>query len=168
MGKRLVLYVPDNRQAQVDEWRDKLNYSRLFFEAFDREVALKTEVSKMKDSGMELVLERLKREQTLMYEEINELGRSDGMTWAKDLASPRHLRLVASPNKQEVVGLVGDNGNSLMEWLTDKYPAILEVDPYADDPEYGLMTDVEKQRWFYGFIQGAQDIWNQIKDDLDS
>jgi len=37
MGK-LGIYIPDKRMAEVNKWRDKFTFSRLFMDAFDAAV----------------------------------------------------------------------------------------------------------------------------------
>lgn len=162
MGKRLVLYVPDNRQAQVDAWRDKLNYSRLFFEAFDRAVALQKEIDSMSKDGIDPVVERLKRESSEAENDARGDGVKDGTYWAREYASKRHLRAISSDDFEQLVGF---DFNSLYEFLEEHYDAFT-------DKSNETMTDVstwdedEIEAYREGFLEGAAEVWNAVSDQL--
>lgn len=160
MGKRLVLYVPDNRQAQVDEWRDRLNYSRLFFEAFDRAVALQKEIDRMSKDGIDPVVERLKRESDEAVSDAKQEGVEAGTMWAREYASKRHLRAIGSNNPEL---LIGNCFNDLYRFLEEEYESCTDRDEGLV-PDVSLWDEEEMEAWFEGFRDGAEEVWDSVSE----
>ncbi len=162
MGKRLVLYVPDNRQAQVDEWRNTLNYSRLFFEAFDRAVALQKDIDSMSDDKKSAVVERLKRESAEAEAYALDLGVRTGVIWAERYATKRHLRVIGGDNPEVLIGTDFQGLYSLLERCYDSF-----VDRDNEIvPDFALWDEEELEAWAEGFVKGATETWNAIADQL--
>lgn len=166
---RLVLYVPENRQAQVDEWREKLNYSRLFFESFDRAVALQKEIEKMGKTGIDPVVKRLKEDSLRAEAEAKAEGVKAGTTWAREYASKRDLNKLAGtyanfqPQSAEDLNFEG-----LWLILTEDYDQFIEHQNYGESRS-GSPTgwdEDEQYAWAVGFLDGAEETWNQVSDKL--
>lgn len=157
---RLVLYVPENRQAQVDEWRDKLNYSQLFFGAFDREVAFQKELEAMGKDGIDSVVERLKRDGEEAKKEAEDQGRALGVDWASWAARERHLRIIGSDDYDKLV----PTPELLLRFLGDNYPDYaLQEDGDIDFSEW---NEKELDSMHRGFLFGVEEVWKQVRSKI--
>ena len=45
---KIGIYIPDERMKDIDRWRKKLNFSRIFMEAFDRAIIAETTLGKIR------------------------------------------------------------------------------------------------------------------------
>lgn len=163
MGKRLVLYVPDNRQAQVDEWRDELNYSKLFFEAFDRAVAIKQEIRSMNPTVLQGVVERLKEQASEAKAFAYDIGVKIGAIWAQDSATKHHLRAVAGEHPELAIGT---DYAGLYSFLEQLYEDVVDPDSKIFPRNIQLWDENELEALRNGFIDGATEIWDAVAEYL--
>ena len=52
---KITIYAPKHRLQEIERWRDEMNFSELFWSAFDREVAARS-VSKSRRKDMQKVV----------------------------------------------------------------------------------------------------------------
>lgn len=87
--KKIGIYLPENRLQDVQKYREKMNFSALFWSAFDEE---KHRIDSMpKDKAMSKIVERLKESKAKSGTEQAKAGRADGIEWATDFAEYSEL-----------------------------------------------------------------------------
>ena len=152
---KIGIYIPDAKMAEITAWQQKLNFSEIFRNAFDRAVVNETALSKIGDKEMQNVVKRLKQEQEQDYQIGYKVGTKDGTKWAKDDASLKQLRRVA---EEEI------DSDGLVDLLADNW---FERD-YVQDQARMHEADFESflEGYTKGFIEGASSVWDGVKGQL--
>lgn len=153
---KLGVYIPDAKMPEVEEWREKVNFSQLFMEAFERAVLLEKTLEKLERKEMQDVIKRLKAEQEEDFRTGETKGREDGQQWAKNDAALADLRRICeadedTPESMEDMLITGD-------WCDNDY---------FDTQSKGCDRDCFMRGYFRGFVEGATSIWEQVKSHLD-
>src|SRR5262245_39779055 len=81
---KLSIYVPDERAGDIERWRERLNFSQLFLQSLDSEIATRAQASEVKGKDMKAVIERLKREISEAQDEGRGFGYREGVRFAKE------------------------------------------------------------------------------------
>ena len=161
---KIGVYVPDDRMKDIERWREKMNFSQLFIEAFDRAVTAQADISKVKGKEMKAVVERLKRQADKTFEGGWKEGVSEGRKWAMKHAHVSHLRQIGEGE------LTFDKADSdVMDFLRWHYEgkgyrqtpedeqAEMELDRFNDSETY-------RRGFNRGFAEAAKHVWGEIKD----
>ena len=160
---KVGVYVPDERMKDIERWRDKMNFSQLFMEAFDRAVAAQSQLSKVKGKEMKGVVERLKREAEGTFERGWKAGLSCGSEWARKHARISHLREIAEgeltfgPRPSDVMSFL----RYYYEWHYMETP---EDELEEEQLDRSQDSDTYRQGFNRGFTDGAKHLWDEIKD----
>lgn len=164
---KIGIYVPNHRLKDVEKWRDSMNFSELFWSAFDREVVLQSKTSKVKGKDMKMVIDRLKRETSEDFDGGREVGIDYGIEWAEETGGLSDIRGIAEC-------VITFDTEPIDKFLTRKY-AEFGHDPGWFDAcldsrndffvtfEY-LPSDLDgfKKGFEAGFIKGVQSVWEKI------
>lgn len=154
---KLGIYVPDNRLKDVEKWREKVNFSELFWKAFDNEIALRA-TSQVKGSDMEKLIERLKVEAGRDMEEGKLKGAECGREWALEHATRRDFQIV----DEGVPAHYGDLLGFLLAECDALYPA-----EWWDDLVTGVSDEAAFRLGFCrGFDAAVHEIWSKVKKSL--
>jgi len=147
---RLSIYVTDELKARMDEVGDDVNWSEVVRPAIQAAVAT---YQHRKTRNMTSAIERLHASKQEALQEDTAEGKQDGRNWAESEANYRELSRIA---KIEDLTL-----NNL--WRA--------VDPELD--EGALLTylfgDIEQEpskEYVAGFIEGAQEFFAEVRDQL--
>ncbi len=155
---RLSIYVPEALKARIDSLKDDLNLSEIACRAFEIKIGELAQARKERD--MSAVIERL-RASKLVDEAGNELcGRKVGRAWAEQYASYADLTRIARLDAEDWEG----HGTALVDHVTanNEMAADFWANLLEDDLEE-LQDDADFLR---GFILGAQDVHNEVADQL--
>lgn len=159
---KIGVYVPDERMKHIERWRDKINFSRMFMEAFDRAIVSESAITSIKGKEMKALIERLKKETDGTLEHTWKLGAKEARNWAVNHARYSHLRQIGEGelafNKPE---------SNVMSFLYTYYPAHYFRTPEDEqgDLEMELYSDAETSRRGFnqGFVDVVKQIWEEVK-----
>ncbi|MCR4412807.1 MAG: hypothetical protein NUV77_10325 [Thermoguttaceae bacterium] len=154
---KIGVYVPDEKMPEVEKWRDKINFSRVFMDAFQREVRTQ-QMLQVSQNELENVVNRLRREFDEHFQAGKEAGLGCGTAWAKDEAYLRQFRELCDPPE----GADPLEENDFFRIVGECYEA------FVDDQckESGLDRPAYVAGYIEGFIEGARAIWVQVRDKL--
>jgi hypothetical protein len=155
---KIGVYLPEHRLEEVKKWRGEIEFSELFWQAWDREIARRT-VSTPKGSEMNKLIERLRKEAGEEMAMGEKEGAKCGKKWAIDTAARKDLRAVgegAPSSYGSVVGLLINEYRDLgyhREWWDNL------TEPYADKKSFRL-------GFCRGFSNAVRDIWKKLPESL--
>src|SRR5262245_22160607 len=88
---RLNLTIPDALYERLDRFRDRVNLSRVWANALEKELVMLEGQATMENPRLQRMVQRLQRLQS-NKERWYQRGREDGENWAVELATPDELR----------------------------------------------------------------------------
>lgn len=169
MTKKLTISIPDDLHNQLTNFREKINISKACAEAL-----------RMKVEEIDLTLQEAKKRFNLLeLSEYINMAYEDGLNWAGYRASPVELSVVCnwtydwvSNDKicQETIELLDKNNediNQILSGYSTGYEYILANSFISRE----IITDPDPLddghiQIAIGFAQGAQIIWNKIKNQM--
>ena len=111
MSKKITVSVPDDLHLKMNEWRESFNFSKIFQKAVSTMIQRKEEFQKRLRSNIDMaaIAERLRREKLESQTESSELGRKEGVKWArsahyKELQYALEWLPQGNPQRDEVMG----------------------------------------------------------------
>ncbi|MBC7853196.1 MAG: hypothetical protein IAF94_07150 [Pirellulaceae bacterium] len=161
---KLSIYVPDERADDIERWRERLNFSKVFIEAFDQALAADAAISNVKGKEMKAVVERLTKEADGTFEYSWKVGAKLGRVWAT-----RHAHLSDLRNIAEGVVTFNDRKDDVRLVLWGDYQHCGYYQTPEEDYEDAQMaqsgTDIETYRRGYnqGFVDAVKQVWDDIK-----
>lgn len=158
---KIGVYIPDDRMKDINRWRDKMNFSQLFLEAFDRAVATNAAISKVKEKEMKEVIERLKREAGAAFEAGWKQGASQGREWAIKHAHFSDLRKIGE-GELKFDG-PEDEANRFLR-IAYEFAGYIKT-PQDEWEERDLSSDhaTHNRGFNQGFTEAAKQVWENIK-----
>ena len=175
---RISIYVPDELKARMDKAGDRANWSGIAQRAFETEIHHLEAVKEIK--SMSDVIERLRASKEKSSASHESDGRAYGQKWAKHFAEYDQLRSVArlgasalyegfaddpaSAALASVVHAIVGEGDEARLTVRDRF-LLAEVFGIDEDEAYteGGLLNLE---WLSGFVAGAQEVWDEIKDEI--
>ena len=175
---RVSIYVPDDMKARMDEAGDRANWSGIALRAFETEIHHLEAVKEIK--SMSDVIERLRASKEKSSASHESDGRAYGQKWAKHFAEYDSLRCVArlaasdfyegfaddpaGPALGRVVRAIVGDEDEARHTMRDRF-LLAEVFGIEEDEAYteGGRLNLE---WLSGFVAGAQEVWDEIKDEI--
>ena len=157
---RMNIYVPDEMKARMDATGDDANWSGVAQRAFDADLRHRENAKEI--ASMSDVIDRLRASREEYYLLGHERGRDAGTAWAKEKAEFTELRELA-----KITGVTTEDGKDAA------YEVLVKIDPrHAEMPLdwvlsfFGTEDDQESltYQYVYGFVEGAQRVWNEVKD----
>ncbi len=159
---KIGIYIPDERMKDIEHWREKINFSRVFMEAFDRAIVSESALTNIKGKDMKALIERLKKETNGTKEHAWKLGVKIGREWALKCANYGHLRQIG---EGEMKFDMPDS--NAMRLLYCCYEADYCRTPEDEQAEIELerFGDAETYRRGFndGFVDAVKHIWDEIK-----
>jgi hypothetical protein len=156
-AERITIAIPEEMKKRLQTFKDDLNVSALCQKAIDEALTLRE--IRMKDiSTKQKVIERLRLERQKSEEEWFECGKTDGLKDAEDLSYNEFEQLWGLyQNKSEI--------ERYAEWVElHQFPEGLQellqerIEGYSPKPIESI--------YLAGWIDGATDFWNEIKDEI--
>lgn len=160
---KIGIYVPDDRMEDIERWRERLNFSQIFMEAFDRATVAAAVLPKVKGKEMKGVIERLKKQAERDTERAWKRGAKDGREWAVKFAYYSHFRSIAEGR------LTFDKPDSdVMDFLHHHYEHCGYVK--TPDDEYGEYeadkygdSETSRRGFNQGFVDAVKQVWEDIR-----
>ena len=157
MAQKITLSIPDMLYEKLKEWRTSFNLSKMFQEAVADAIQKKEEFQKRfsKDHNMAEIITRLKQEKMIWEKQFYQLGREEGLKWARTahyedllyvLRFSRACKLICDPKMSDYSTKIYESA-SLSQ---DQYP----------DPEAREMMFMD------GWFSGVMEFWNHVKEKL--
>lgn len=159
---KIGIYVPDERMADIDRWRERLNFSRLFMDAFDRAILTDSVLTNVKGKEMKELVARLKKQADGDIERAWKRGAVEGRGWAVKHAYFSHLRNIAEEK------LTFDTDQDVLRFLWHHYEHCGYVKTPEDEYDDYLTDrheDRETQKLGFnrGFVDAVKKIWEEIQ-----
>lgn len=155
---RVSIYVPDELKARMDEAGDSVNWSEVARPAFTAALAA---FNHRKGQNMESAIERLRASKELSEKQDQDIGKAEGRMVAKDLLDYDNLVALSKVNFDQVDE---DNAYALLKGALDPNN---EESPREFNEMYFTNDGAEVSGAFaLGFIEGAQEFFDEIKDKL--
>jgi hypothetical protein len=174
---RMTITIPVSVKEHMDQVKEQVNWSAVAAEAFQRKV-VEIRTRRTKAMTKAAIISRLKAAGEADPKGF-EAGRAFGRKWGEEKAPPRYLRNLAR------------NPEEAFEWKVDPDPAPYEGGPYRTI-SYTLarvITDesggenaqafwaetvgadgyelADKEDFARGFVAGALEVWEEVKDELE-
>jgi hypothetical protein len=160
---KIGVYIPDDRMKDIERWRNKINFSRIFMAAFERAIITNAAITKIRGKEMKAVIERLKREADGTFESGWKAGVTAGREWATKHSHVSHLRQIGDDE------LKFDRPNSdVWAFLYSHYEPQGYVKTYDDlesehqSDRYGD-SETHRRGFNQGFVDAVKHIWNDVK-----
>ena len=161
MSKKITVSVPDDLHQKMNEWRESFNFSKVFQKAVSTMIQRKEEFQKRLRSNIDMaaIAERLRREKQESQTESSELGKKEGVRWARS-AHYKELKYAltwlpeAAPQRNEVLG----------DYFSDLFAASSNLQRIA--PENNNESGEFVRSFLAGWKEGVEAFWNEIKDKL--
>lgn len=159
---KIGVYVPDERMADIERWRKRLNFSRLFMDAFDRAIAAESSLANIKGKEMKELVARLKKQAEGDTEQAWKRGAKEGREWAVKHAYFSHLRNIAEEN------LTFDADQDVVGFLRHHYEHcgyVKTPDDEYDEIYNDRFFDIETHRLGFnrGFVDAVKKVWEDIE-----
>jgi hypothetical protein len=159
---KIGIYVPDERMKDIERWRENINFSRIFMEAFDRAIVAESNLINIKGKEMKALIERLKKETNGTLEHAWKLGAKEGRQWALKHANYGHLRQIGEgemkfdkPDSYAMRLLYCCYESEYMRTPEDEQ-AEMELERFGDAETY-------RRGFNQGFVDSVKQIWEEIK-----
>ncbi|MCP3953520.1 MAG: hypothetical protein GY697_15080 [Desulfobacterales bacterium] len=161
MSKKITVSVPDDLHLKMTEWRESFNFSKIFQKAVSNMIQRKEEFQKRMQSNIDMagIAERLRREKLESQTESSELGKKEGVKWARS-AHYKELQYALkwipeeNPQRNEVIG----------DYFSDLFTTTRELHRIA--PEGNNDSSEYIRTFLAGWKEGVEAFWNEIKDKL--
>ena len=173
---KINIYVSDEMKARMDTAEKSANWSAIAQRAFDVELNHLESIKEIK--SMTDVIERLRSSKEKKAEELEKDGRKSGVDWAKNHAEFDELKRAAAINTSSLTPMYVDaSDDANREGVTKRILADLEWDAVGWEDQARAMADlflvdedmldsVVTTEFIEGFLEGAGDVWDEVKHAL--
>lgn len=161
MAKKVTISVPDDLHQKMSEWRESFNFSKIFQKAVSSMIQRKEEFQTRLRSNIDMaaIAERLRREKLASQTESSELGRKEGVKWARS-AHYEELQYALkwlpgeNPQRNDVMG----------DYFSKLFASNRDLQLIA--PEGNTGSNEFVRTFLTGWKEGVDAFWNEIKDKL--
>ena len=175
MSPKVTLSIPEDLSKKMEKWKDKFNFSSVFQEAISKQIEKKEDFIKKiaEEPTMGAIIERLKKEKMDSSEEFYEIGRRDGLVWARH-AAYRELKYVVDEYKamfEISEAIVSCNPARDDEILGDYFKEIFaEYEDqgmgYTETSYSNCIPNEAFEAWEKGWKEAIEEFWDEIKDKI--
>ena len=175
MSHRITISIPDELYKRLQNYKESINISKSCQKELSAEVKRKEDfLMRIKESpDLDDIVKRLKKERMAQYSAIGEMGREDGIDWAKAAHYDDLIRLLSIEQTSEVIF-----EETLYEFLELKYGLKLDDEEIniflpifiAKFPENTFEKNYLEIEEVYcqGFFEGVQEFWEEIRNLLNT
>ncbi len=161
MAKKITVSVPDELHQKMTEWRESFNFSKIFQKAVSSMIQRKEEFQTRLRSNIDMaaIADRLRREKLESQSESSELGKKEGVTWARS-AHYEELQYALrwlpekNPQRDEVMG----------DYFARLFASNKELLPATPEGNAGPNEFV--RTFLAGWKEGVDAFWDEIKDKI--
>jgi len=159
--KKITISVPDDLHQKMTEWRESVNFSKTFQKAVSSLIQRKEEFQKRLRSNIDMaaIADRLRREKLESRSESSELGKKEGVRWARS-AHYEELQYALkwlpekNPQRNEVMG---DYFSNL--FASDKELLLIAPEGNIDSNEF-------VRTFLAGWKEGVDAFWSEIEEKI--
>jgi len=161
MAKKITVSVPDDLHQKMTEWRESFNFSKIFQKAVSSMIQRKEEFQTRLRSNIDMaaIADRLRREKLESQSESSELGKKEGVIWARS-AHYEELQYALkwlpekNPRRNEVMG----------DYFSRLFASNRELQLTVSENSAGPSEFV--RTFLAGWKEGVDAFWNEIKDKI--
>lgn len=172
---RMNISIPHSLKQRMDEYAQEVVWSNVAAEAFDRQVR-ELETRKKELSGMEKVVERLRKSREKSADEHYQRGVEYGKEWAKEGAEAVELERLATLKHDHSYHQIEHQLDALSIFNTILPEEVDDVDHrdklewwernIFDESKNAFQAIANRPEFFRGFVDGACDIWRKVEPKL--
>lgn len=161
MAKKMTLSVPDDLYEKMLEWKDSLNFSKVFQRAISSLIQKKEDFQTRIQLELDqtAIIERLKKEKAESENNYFDVGKKEGLQWAKSAHYDdlQYALLWTPDDKPTHDKILGDyfqekiNQDDIMDYAV------------GSDP---VSVNVFVKTYLEGWKEGVSEFWEQVKDKI--
>jgi len=162
MAKKITISVPDDLYEKMTEWKNSLNFSKVFQNAMSGMIKKKEELTSKirKEFDLSSIVDRLKKEKIDYEFNFTEWGKKDGIEWCKtahynELQYALALTSHKNPDKDEELG------DYFSDMFSKYKKRMMASGKKAQDCLNGF-----SEKYLKGWKEGVELFWNEVKDKL--
>ncbi|MDY6903867.1 MAG: hypothetical protein SWH61_04200 [Thermodesulfobacteriota bacterium] len=160
MAKKITISVPEDLYEKMTKWRHSLNFSNVFQKAISAMIQKKEDFqTRLQDElDQSAIIERLRNEKAESENNYFDLGKKDGLKWAKNAHyDDLQYALRWTP---------GDNpthDNILGDYFDDRIKQDDIMDYAVGDP---TSVNAFVETYIQGWKEGVQAFWDEVSEKL--
>ena len=167
MVKKITISVPDELHKKMEVWKKSINFSGVFQEAIADLIEKKENFQqRLKgDPKMEEIIERLKTEKAQSEKDYFELGKNEGLAWAK----AAHYEEIKYVLFRHIPRQMPDDNNTIGAGLCEYFVGIVE-----ENEVFQFNMDAATPEWLNefgskfldGWQEGVSEFWYEVEKHL--
>ncbi len=157
MAQKITLSVPDMLYESIKQWRDSFNLSKMFQDVMTDAIHRKEEFQKRFQQEFDLpeIIQRLKLEKIASEKKYYDIGKSEGLKWAK---TAHYEDLVHALGFDNALELTADSS------FCSYFKNIFSQTGLA---RYTIMHAGDHETLFVqGWMKSIRQFWDQVKESL--
>jgi predicted CopG family antitoxin len=161
MARKVTISVPEDLYEKMSKWRDSFNFSNVFQRAISTLIQKKEDFQSriQQELDQSAIIERLREEKSQSENNYYDVGRKDGVKWAKSA----HY-----DDLQYAMRWVPDEKPTQDRVLGDFFAKVIAKDDIMDyavgsDP---VCVNEFVKTYIDGWKEGVKDFWQEIKEKL--
>lgn len=162
MAKKITISVPDELYEKMTQWKESMNFSRVFQNAISGMIQKKEALTSKIRNEMDFssIIDRLKKEKIDYEFNFTEWGKKDGLEWCKT-AHYRELQyaLALAPGKNP------DRDAELGDYFSDMFEKYKKR-MAATGKKAQDCFNVFSEKYLKGWKEGVELFWSEVKDKL--
>jgi hypothetical protein len=168
MSPKVTLSVPDDLFEKIEKWKGSFNLSKIFQRAIAEAIENKENFQKRlkEEPTMDAIIERLRKEKEEESMSYHELGKQNGLEWAK---SASYSDLQYALKWETVAELPGNTigwDPTTDEVLGEYFGGVIQRDLLMGFDETGrghLMPNEYFQAWETGWKEAVEEFWKEVE-----
>lgn len=160
MARKITISVPEDLYEKMSKWRHTLNFSNVFQRAVSSMIQKKEDFQSrlQEELDQSAVIERLRREKAESENNYFDIGKRDGLRWAKnvhydDLQYALRWIPGENPTHDKVLG----------DYFAEKIKEDDIMDYAVGDPS---CVNAFVKTYIDGWKEGVQEFWNEVAERL--
>ena len=154
MTQKITLSIPDMLHEKLTEWRSSFNFSKMFQEALTDAIQKKEELQRRfsDEFDMQDVITRLREEKLAWENNSYQIGKNNGLKWARSAHYTDLLYVVNCENTYELIE------HALYKPYFQKLYETHTLGKYS--PQGGVDHE---QKFIDGWFDGVKSFWNEVR-----
>ena len=172
MVKKITIGMSDELHEGMQKWKGSMNFSKIFRDAVSTNIQRKEAFKKQlkgEKKEMNEIIERLRNEKQSSNERWFDIGKTDGLEFAKSVSyddlqyAVRWITIQAINDNVITTSLLGDE--VLGDYFSSFFDEYEELDWVETTPGNHIPNDAYCQ-WEAGWHEAVVEFWEEIKDQL--
>lgn len=163
---KLAIYVPKQEMRKIEKWRKRLNFSRIFMHALEREIHEQSRALEAPDDKLATAARHYKREFAESSEVLFDFGYRLGCRHVLDCRlTPEAIRRLIRLHERDAE--LGPDENATVEELLGD--GLQEVQEFTNGQNYDKDSlPVRRTAVYRGYLKGVADAWKQVCEKMES